>query len=76
MSQPNDSRMKQQRDDLRRQLADRLGRLVAREYLFRRSIGSTSVPLGSRPGSPLTASASGESVDGGEDQKRAEAKGN
>ncbi len=76
MSNANDSHMKQQRDDLRRQLADRIGRLVAREYLSRQSIGGTSFPPPSRPGTPLTASASGESADDSEVKKRAEAKGN
>jgi hypothetical protein len=33
MSHINDPDMARQHDDLRRQLADRLGRLVAREYL-------------------------------------------
>jgi hypothetical protein len=76
MPHANDSHIKQQRDDLRRQLTDRLGRLVAREYLSRQNIGHTSVPPKSRRGSRLMASASGENAAGCADQKHAETKGN
>jgi hypothetical protein len=45
MSQANDSKSDQKREDLRRQLAERLGRLVAREYRSRRSVRSTAGPM-------------------------------
>jgi hypothetical protein len=44
MSQLNDSDAKPERDDLRRRLAARLGRLVAREYLSRQSVPNRGSP--------------------------------
>jgi len=74
MSQANDFHLKQQRDDLRRQLADRLGQLVAREYVSRPNIGGTSAGTGSRPGSDLMTSASSQSGAGCKDQQGEEGK--
>jgi len=52
MSHANDSHVKYQRDDLSRQLADRLGRLVAREYLSRQNIDITNPSTASNPSRP------------------------